>query len=47
MSWELFQKDVYGFIEEGGEGGYNFQPMMDKDYRRWHKADSDRDGKLT
>ena len=38
---------MYGFIEEGGEGGYNFQPMMDRDYRRWQKADSDGDRKLT
>jgi len=47
VSWESFKKDVYGFIDEDGEGGYNFKPMMDRDYRRWQKADSDGDGKLT
>ena len=34
-------------IDADQEGGYNFKPMMDRDYRRWQKADSDGDGKLT
>jgi len=47
VSWEAFKKDVYGFVDEDAEGGYNFKPMMDRDYRRWQKADSDGDGRLT
>jgi len=48
VSWEAYKKDVYGFIDtEDEEVGYNFKPMMDRDYRRWQKADSDGDGNLT
>ena len=47
LSYELLKRDVYGLIDEDGEGGYNFKPMMDRDYRRWQKAESDADGKLT
>ena len=47
VSWESFKRDVYGSIDEDGEDGYNFKPMMDRDYRRWQKADTDADGKLT
>ena len=44
LSWELLKRDVYGLKDEDGEGGYNFKPMMDRDYRRWQKADADSDG---
>jgi len=47
VSWESYKEDVYGLVDEDGEGGYNFKPMMDRDYRRWQKADADNDGKLT
>ena len=36
-----------GLIDEDGEGGYNFKPMMDRYYRRRQKADAVADGKLT
>ena len=47
LSWELLKRDVYGLIDEDGEGGYNFKPMMDRYYRRRQKADAVADGKLT
>ena len=48
LSWQDYKSHVYGFIEEDKpETGYNFRPMMDRDERRWKKADSDSDGFLT
>lgn len=38
---------MYGFIDESKDEGYNFRPMMERDHRRWQKADSDGDEKLT
>ena len=48
LSWGEYKSHVYGFIEEDKpETGYNFQFMVDRDERRWRKADSDGDGSLT
>jgi len=47
VSWDEYKVDVYGFIDEVGEEGYNFRPMMERDKRRWEAADSNQDGKLT
>lgn len=48
LSWSEYKAHVYGFIEEDKpETGYNFQPMVDRDDRRWKKADGDSDGSLT
>ena len=48
LSWQDYKSHVYGFIEDDKpETGYNFRPMMDRDERRWKKADSDSDGFLT
>jgi len=47
VTWESFRKDVYSFVDEDGDGGYNFKPMMERDHRRWLKADQDKDGRLT
>ena len=46
LSWESYKDDVYGFVDAHEEVGYNFKPMMERDYRRWQKADSDNDDKL-
>ena len=46
LSWESYKDDVYGFVDAHEEAGYNFKPMMERDYRRWQKADSDNDDKL-
>jgi len=47
ISWDEYKNHVFGFIEEGKpEQGYNFRPMMDRDDRRWKKADKDSDGQL-
>jgi len=47
VKWDDFKKDVYGFVDENAEGSYNFKPMLERDYRRWQKADSDGDDQLT
>lgn len=48
LSWESYKEDVYNFVEEDNDdGGYDFKPMMERDERRWQRADNDQDGKLT
>ena len=49
VSWESYKNDIYGFVEEVGEerNGYSFEPMMDRDLRRWTAADNDGDMLLT
>ena len=49
VSWASYKADVYGFVEETKEerSGYSFEPMMDRDLRRWTAADSDGDMLLT
>ena len=46
MSWSSYREDVYGHLEEV-QGGYSFQPMVDRDRRRWTAADGDGDDLLT
>jgi len=49
ISWKAYKNDVYGFEEEedgSQHSGFSFEPMMDRDLRRWTAADSDGDMNL-
>ncbi|XP_023933064.1 calumenin-A-like [Lingula anatina] len=52
LTWEAYKDRTYGFLKDGrdtkaGDSGYDYKDMMDRDERRFKKADADGDGALT
>lgn len=52
ISWDLFKERTYGHLgdekeEDHKNRGYNYHNMMNRDFRRWTKADQNNDGVLT
>jgi len=43
LSWEAYRKHTYGYLEDEED----YAEMLERDKRRWSKADSDADDKLT
>ncbi|KAG8196449.1 hypothetical protein JTE90_012273 [Oedothorax gibbosus] len=47
ITWKLYKKTTYGFAEnDADESGYNYKDMIERDLRRWKKADQDQSGSL-
>ncbi|XP_055941077.1 calumenin-like [Argiope bruennichi] len=48
LSWQTYKKNAYGYADENFDGDtYGYKDMIERDLRRWEKADSDRSGSLT
>ncbi|XP_046364824.2 calumenin-B-like isoform X2 [Haliotis rufescens] len=49
LLWTSYKKRTYGYPDEPEEGSptYEYRDMIQRDKRRWEKADKDRDSKLS
>jgi Ca2+-binding EF-hand superfamily protein len=55
LTWDAYKQRIYGFVQEDDEekevdmggGGYNYRLMLQRDKRRWARADVDGDSELT
>ncbi|XP_064599975.1 calumenin-like isoform X2 [Liolophura sinensis] len=50
LTWDSYKKRTYGFLDEDlppDHPNHSYKEMMDRDKRRWAKADKDQDNTLT
>ncbi|XP_005110307.1 calumenin isoform X1 [Aplysia californica] len=49
LNWESYQKRTFGYSDEPKEGSptFEYKDMIERDLRRWQKADHNSDGKLS
>ncbi|GBM11402.1 Calumenin-B [Araneus ventricosus] len=48
LAWQTYKKNSYGYTDEDVDGDtYGYKEMIERDLRRWEKADLDRSGSLT
>ncbi|GFT12611.1 calumenin-B [Trichonephila clavipes] len=47
LTWDAYKKYSYGYVEEQEAGDtYGYKEMIERDLRRWEKADQDQNGSL-
>eukprot|EP00794_Sanderia_malayensis_P018123 gene18123-19933_t len=46
VTWEEYKNNTYGFLEDDSGSDYDYKSMVNRDERRFKKADKDADGKL-
>ncbi|GIY64359.1 calumenin-B [Caerostris darwini] len=48
LTWQTYKKSSYGFMDEEEDTDiYNYKELIERDLRRWERADQDNTGSLT